>query len=74
VNLTKLRTLSLRYGGNVHQVIGKASFSDTQLKENLIAFVDAIKRVKPNSAKGTYIQGLFLTSAMGPSIKVEIGQ
>jgi large subunit ribosomal protein L1 len=61
-------------GGNVHQVIGKASFSDTQLKENLIAFVDAIKRVKPNSAKGTYIQGLFLTSAMGPSIKVEIGQ
>lgn len=61
-------------GANVHQVIGKVSFTEAQLKENFNAFVDALKRVKPNSAKGTYLQHVFLTSAMGPSVKVEIAQ
>ena len=61
-------------GANVHQAIGKVSFTDAQLKENLTAFVDALKRVKPNSTKGTYLKALFLSSAMGPGIKVEIGQ
>lgn len=61
-------------GSNVHQAIGKVSFTDAQLKENITAFVDAIKRVKPNSTKGTYLKALYLTSAMGPSIKVEVAQ
>ncbi len=61
-------------GANVHQVIGKVSFSEDQLKENFTAFIDALKRVKPHSAKGTYLQYVFLTSAMGPSVKVEIAQ
>lgn len=61
-------------GANIHQVIGKVSFSESQLKENLTAFMDALKRVKPSSAKGTYIKSLYLTSAMGPSVKVEIAQ
>lgn len=56
---------------NVHQAVGKVSFSDEQLKENIEAFLDALKKVKPNSAKGAYIKALYLTSSMGPSVRVE---
>ena len=60
-------------GANIHQIIGNVGFTDVQLKENFTAFLDAVKRVKPNSTKGSYIKSLYLTSAMGPSVKVEIG-
>ena len=56
--------------GNVHQAIGKVSFSAEQLKANYIAFLDALKKAKPSSAKGTYLQAVYLTSSMGPSVKV----
>ncbi len=56
---------------NVHQVIGKVSFSEAQIKENLESFLDALKRAKPNTSKGTYIKTLYLTSSMGPSIRVD---
>ncbi len=59
--------------GNLHVGIGKASFSEQALTENFAAFLDALKKAKPISAKGTFIQGLYLTSSMGPSIRVEIG-
>jgi len=59
-------------GSNVHIAIGKISFADIKLKENYEAFLEALKKAKPNSAKGTYIKSIFLTSSMGPSIKVEI--
>jgi len=55
---------------NVHQLIGKVSFSETQLKENLIAFLEALKKAKPNSAKGVYMKNLVLCSTMGPAIKI----
>jgi large subunit ribosomal protein L1 len=55
---------------NVHQIIGKSSFSEQQLAENLTAFMDALKRAKPNSSKGVFIKGVTLTSTMGPGIKV----
>ena len=58
--------------GNIHQVIGKVSFSDAQLKENFQALVDSLKRAKPSSSKGTYIKTLYLSSSMGPSIKVSV--
>ncbi len=57
---------------NIHQVVGKVSFSEQQLKENIVAFLDALRRAKPNTAKGTYIKALYLTSAMGPSVKVDV--
>lgn len=57
---------------NIHQSVGKVSFEATKLKENIEAFLDALKKAKPVAAKGTYIKTLFLTSTMGPSIKIEI--
>lgn len=57
---------------NIHQAIGKVSFDDAKLKENLLAFVDALKRAKPSGAKGTYIKALYLSATMGPGIKMEI--
>ena len=58
--------------GNIHQAIGKVSFDDAKLKENYEAFVEALKKVKPTTLKGIYLKSLYLTSSMGPSIKVEI--
>ncbi|MBI5728259.1 MAG: 50S ribosomal protein L1 [Candidatus Magasanikbacteria bacterium] len=59
-------------GGNVHVSIGKVSFDQKKLKENFAAFLDALKKAKPSSAKGAYIQSLYLTSSMGPSVKVAL--
>lgn len=57
-------------GGNLHAMIGKASFADDQLKANFETFLDAIRKAKPAEAKGTYLKSVTLTSAMGPGIKV----
>lgn len=56
--------------GNIHQIIGKASFSNEHLIENFTALMDAIRRAKPPSSKGTYLEGVTLTSTMGPAVKV----
>lgn len=58
--------------GIIHAGIGKASFSDEALAQNIRAFVDAIGRARPSGAKGTYIQKVSLSSTMGPGLKVEI--
>lgn len=59
--------------GNVHQMIGRMSFEAAKLAENFTTFVDAVKRVRPAGAKGTYIQRLVITSTMGPAIPVQVG-
>jgi len=59
---------------NVHMLIGKASFSDEALLENLAAVLDAILRAKPSGAKGQYIRRLPLAPTMGPGIKVDLPQ
>ncbi len=59
-------------GANIHASIGKASFSEAQIKDNVLAFVDTIKKLKPSSSKGTYLKALYLTSSMGPSVKTDI--
>ena len=58
--------------GNIHTIIGKASFDEAKLKENFGALMDSVIRAKPASAKGTYIKSVNITSSMGPSIKVTI--
>ena len=57
--------------GIVHAGVGKASFAENALEENLRAFVDAIVKAKPTGAKGTYVKKIALTSTMGPGVRVE---
>ena len=57
--------------GNVHGVIGKVSFSEEDLLENLNAFVGTILKVKPATVKGDYVKNISISSTMGPGIKVE---
>ena len=58
--------------GIVHAGIGKASFDDEKLLENIRAFVDAIQKAKPTGAKGTYVQKISLSSTMGPGVSVDV--
>lgn len=55
---------------NLHQVIGKASFSKEQLADNLNAFLEAVRKAKPPSSKGVYMVNVTLTTTMGPGIKI----
>lgn len=57
--------------GIIHAGVGKASFSDADLAENIRAFVDAVNRAKPTGAKGTYIKKISIKSTMGPGIKID---
>lgn len=57
--------------GIVHAGIGKASFSDTALTENIRAFTDAVIKAKPAGAKGTYVNRVSLSSTMGVGVRVE---
>jgi large subunit ribosomal protein L1 len=61
-------------GGNVHLVIGKTSFDESQLQENLQAVLDEIQRAKPAAAKGKCIRGVTVSSTMGPGVKVDPGR
>lgn len=58
--------------GNVHMVIGKVSFSADQIKENLLASVEAVRKAKPASSKGTYLQHISINATMGPGIAVSV--
>ena len=60
--------------GIVHSGIGKASFSNEDLRRNFDAFVDAIVRAKPAGAKGKYVQKVAVSSSMGPGLKVETSE
>ena len=59
--------------GIVQGSVGKASFGDEKLAENIHAFVDAVVKAKPAGAKGTYLQRVALSSTMGPGVKVDPG-
>ena len=58
--------------GLIHAGVGKASFSEKALVENVKAFVSAINRAKPSGSKGTYIKKVSITSTMGPGVKLEV--
>jgi large subunit ribosomal protein L1 len=57
--------------GIVHAGIGKVSFDDGKLVENIRAFAGAVAKAKPSGAKGTYIERIAITSTMGPGVKVD---
>lgn len=57
--------------GIIHAGVGKVSFDEQKLVENIKAFADAVAKAKPAGAKGTYIQRIAVTSTMGPGVKVE---
>jgi large subunit ribosomal protein L1 len=56
---------------NLHMIIGKASFGETQLVENYAAVLDEVLRAKPSAAKGKYLKKVFITTTMGPGIPVD---
>jgi len=58
--------------GIIHAGIGKASFSEGQIRENLDAFLGAVLKAKPSGVKGTYVQKLALTSTMGPGVRFDM--
>ena len=58
--------------GVVHAGVGKVSFDDTKLAENIRAFVDAVAKAKPTGAKGAYMKQVFLSSTMGPGVSVSV--
>ena len=58
--------------GNVHAMVGKVSFTNQQLKENIEAFMDALRRTKPASTKGIFLRSATLTSSMGPGIHLAV--
>ncbi len=60
--------------GLLHVGIGKASFTEDQIKDNLLSFVDAVVRAKPAGAKGAYVKSITLTSTMGPGIHMDVPQ
>lgn len=60
--------------GNLHLVVGKSSSSAADLKENIIALIKAVLKEKPHNAKGSYINKSYISTSMGPSIKIDIKQ
>lgn len=58
--------------GIIHAGIGKASFSEAALAENIKAFVSAIGKVKPSGVKGTFIKKVAISSTMGPGLKLDV--
>ena len=58
--------------GNVHAVVGKVSFAEEDLIENISAFVATINKIRPTSVKGDYVKNISITSTMGPGIKVSL--
>jgi large subunit ribosomal protein L1 len=61
-------------GGLVQMAVGKLSFEDKRLLDNIHAVVDTINKVKPATVKGTYIKSVYLSSTMGPGIKLDVNK
>jgi large subunit ribosomal protein L1 len=57
--------------GIVHTIVGKASFEENQLVENVTTLLDAIVRAKPSASKGTYLKSITIASTMGPGVKID---
>lgn len=60
--------------GNVHSTVGKASFDENKLTDNINMFINTIMRAKPASAKGHYLKGVAISSTMGPSVRIDTAE
>ena len=60
--------------GIIHAGLGKASFSQDDLRKNFDAFVDAIVKAKPTGSKGKYVRKIALSSSMGPGVKIDVSE
>lgn len=60
--------------GNVHSTVGKASFDENKLADNINMFINTIMRAKPASAKGHYLKGVAISSTMGPSVRIDTAE
>ena len=58
-------------GGNIHAVVGKLSFDDKKLEENIHAFVENINKMKPSGVKGTYVKKVCISATMSPGVVVD---
>ncbi|MHC5082319.1 MAG: 50S ribosomal protein L1 [Planctomycetota bacterium] len=58
-------------GGNIHAVVGKLSFDDKNLTENVQAFIDHIHKMKPSAVKGTYIKKICISATMSPGVMID---
>jgi len=72
--VTEFRAGKIEYrsdsGGNVHAPVGKVSFSEDDLEQNIRTFVEHMQSIRPAGVKGTYLQKVCISSTMGPGIKV----
>ncbi len=59
--------------GVVHAGVGKVSFEEKKLVENVKAFIESVKKMKPSGAKGTYMKKVSISSSMGPSVTLSVG-
>ena len=57
-------------GGNIHAVVGRVSFDENKLVDNISAFIDLITSLKPNSSKGTYVRGISISGTMSPGVQI----
>lgn len=59
-------------GANVHAPVGKISFDPEKLEENIVAFIESVKKAKPQSSKGTFVKSLTLAATMSPGLKLDM--
>jgi len=58
-------------GGNVQAIVGKLSFTEEQLAENIQKFIDYVQSLKPTAAKGQYVKGTVISATMSPGVRVQ---
>jgi large subunit ribosomal protein L1 len=60
--------------GIVHAAVGRKSFDDAKLIENIRSFMDSVLKAKPATSKGQYLRGVALSTTIGPGVKLDVGQ